>query len=290
MSNPQVASAAHCSCCHNCHVSMKQRPRPLLACSECNNIYCQVCLETRFKTDKWSEGQGQDTWQCPKCAGDCCCKSCSKGRPGSSSSASRKRSSPLASSSAASSDDDYAQQEDDDVSLLFFAPARPAPARRAAPAAAPAAAPEMAVGLPCRQPVLPAGFQWNAPTASVATASVATAAVSAKERMLGIWDVSTPVHRKALELARQKEHCDATIANMEGLLSMLQKERQTLDAALTDLIKQTTSQVGAGLARTASFAQFEDLLLSPGKGGMRKSPSQCNLEAVEQLDKPAVGF
>ncbi len=287
MSSPLVASAAHCSCCHSCHVSMKQRPRPLLACSECNNIYCQVCLETRFKTDKWSEGREQASWQCPKCAGDCCCKSCSKGRPGSSS-ASRKRSSPFASSSsAASSDDEYAQQDDEDVSLLFFAPSRPAPARRAAVPAAPA----VAVGLPCRQPVLPAGFQWSVPPAPVVSgAAPVVAAVSAKERMLGIWDVSTPVHRKALELARQKEHCDATIANMEGLLAMLQKERQVLDAALTDLIKQTTSQVGAGLARTASFAQFEDLLLSPGKGGMRKSPSQCNLEAVEQLDKPAVGF
>jgi hypothetical protein len=62
-----------------------------------------------------------------------------------------------------------------------------------------------------------------------------------------------------------------------------------VDAALTDLIKQTTTQMGAGLARTASFAQFEDMCLSPGRG-MRKSPSQCNLEAAEPLDKPALGF
>ncbi len=65
-----------------------------------------------------------------------------------------------------------------------------------------------------------------------------------------------------------------------------------VDAALTDLIKQTTTQMGAGLARTASFAQFEDVCLSPGRGGggMRKSPSQCNLEAAEPLEKPALGF
>ena len=207
MSSPLVASAAHCSCCHSCHVSMKQRPRPLLACSECNNIYCQVCLETRFKSDKWSEGRDSAVWQCPKCAGDCCCKSCSKGRTGLASAA-RKR--PALS---ASSDEEYSQREEDEGALLFFAPARPAPAARRAAGTL--------EGLPGRQPVLPAGFQWGGgPGASGAAPAPAP---TPKERALGIWDVSTPVHRKALELARQKEHCDVTIANMQGLLDMLQQ-------------------------------------------------------------------
>jgi hypothetical protein len=210
MSSPLVASAAHCSCCHSCHVSMKQRPRPLLACSECNNIYCQVCLETRFKSDKWAEGRDMAVWQCPKCVGDCCCKSCSKARPGVVSVA-RKR--PALS---ASSDEEYNQKDEDDGSLLFFAPARPAPAARRAVGTL--------EGLPGRQPVLPAGFQWGGgPVSGTSGAAPAVAAPTMKERALGIWDVSTPVHRKALELAKQKEQCDTTIANMKGLLAMLQQ-------------------------------------------------------------------
>ncbi len=212
---------------------MKQRPRPLLACSECNNIYCQVCLETRFKTDKWAEGRDLPTWQCPKCAGDCCCKSCSKvrprhlrvllllshplcqARPGLSGAA-RKR--PALS---ASSDEEYSQREEDDGSLLFFAPARPAPAARRAVGSL--------EGLPGRQPGLPAGFQWGGGGSGASGATAAPApAPTMKERALGIWDVSTPVHRKALELARQKEQCDTTIANMQGLLAMLQKVCQLL--------------------------------------------------------------
>ena len=57
------------------------------------------------------------------------------------------------------------------------------------------------------------------------------------------FDASTPVHRKALELARQKQHVDVTIKNMQNLLTMLEQERTVLDAALNGLIKQTTSQV-----------------------------------------------
>lgn len=101
------------------------------------------------------------------------------------------------------------------------------------------------------------------------------------------YDSSTPVHRKALELAKQRDHCDVTIKNMKSLLQRLEHERAVLDECLTGLIKQTTSQVG--LARTASVAQFEELLLSPR--ALRKSGSQCNLEALESNVSPTkVGF
>ncbi len=58
---------------------MKQRPRQLLACSDCNAILCRTCLETRWKTDQWLD-DAQD-WVCHKCRGECPCKSC-KGRNG----------------------------------------------------------------------------------------------------------------------------------------------------------------------------------------------------------------
>jgi hypothetical protein len=87
-------------------------------------------------------------------------------------------------------------------------------------------------------------------------------------------------HKKALELARQRDHVDGTINNMKHLLAMLEQERTVLDAALTVLIKQTTSQVG--LARTASVAAFEDLLLSPPNNKMRRSASQqFNLDVID---------
>ena len=220
-----------------------------------------------------------DSWQCPKCVGDCVCKSCSKSRP-----SSRKR--------AAASADEYEEEQDEEEagagdedasSLLFFAPPPP-PSRKQALASLHSLA-----ALPGRQPVLPPGFQLHAQTAP-ATASPSMP----KERIVGMlhYDASTPVHRKALELARQKEHCDSTIANMQGLLAMLQRERAVLDGALNELIKQTTSQIGAGLARTASVAQFEDLLLSPPSKGLRKSGSHCNLEAAEDFEtaNKKIGF
>jgi len=74
---PQMST--HCTCCHLCHVSMKQRPRQLLACSDCNAILCRTCLETRWRTNQWLDQPVG--WVCHKCRGDCPCKSC-KGRSG----------------------------------------------------------------------------------------------------------------------------------------------------------------------------------------------------------------
>lgn len=91
--------------------------------------------------------------------------------------------------------------------------------------------------------------------------------------------------QKALELARQREHVDSTIRQMKQLLARMEQERATLDDALTGLIKQATGQLGSGLARSASVAQFEDLLLSPRQ--LRQSASHCNLEALEAGPSPS---
>lgn len=81
--NPNGPKAHHCTCCHVCHVSMKQRPRPIAACSMCNTIICKLCLQDRWKTDQWDEACSQPSWVCHKCNGTCVCKSCkSKGSRG----------------------------------------------------------------------------------------------------------------------------------------------------------------------------------------------------------------
>lgn len=73
----------HCTCCHVCHVSMKQRPRPISACSACNTIICKICLQERWKTDQWEEACTTPNWVCHKCMGNCICKACkSKGQRG----------------------------------------------------------------------------------------------------------------------------------------------------------------------------------------------------------------
>jgi len=78
--NPNSPKPHHCSCCHVCHVSMKQRPRPIAACSNCNTIICKLCLQDRWKTDQWEEACSTSNWVCHKCRGICVCKACkSKG-------------------------------------------------------------------------------------------------------------------------------------------------------------------------------------------------------------------
>jgi len=78
--NPNSPKPHHCTCCHVCHVSMKQRPRPIAACSQCNTIICKLCLMDRWKTDQWEEACSTSNWICHKCRGLCVCKSCkSKG-------------------------------------------------------------------------------------------------------------------------------------------------------------------------------------------------------------------
>lgn len=78
--NPNSPKPHHCTCCHVCHVSMKQRPRPIAACSQCNTIICKLCLQDRWKSDQWEEACATSTWVCHKCLGSCVCKACkSKG-------------------------------------------------------------------------------------------------------------------------------------------------------------------------------------------------------------------
>lgn len=66
---------SHCTCCHVCHVSMKQRPRPTLACTQCNIIICKPCLQERWSTNQWIASPANN-WVCHKCRGVCVCKGC----------------------------------------------------------------------------------------------------------------------------------------------------------------------------------------------------------------------
>jgi len=160
-----------------------------------------------------------------------------------------------------------AENTDDSALLLFAPPERVA--RR--PLTGP---------LPGKQPTLPEDFAVAAVTAPPTTLS--------KERVglaMLLQDSGTPLHRKALELARQKQHCDETLANMEGLVALLRAERTVIDAELIQLIKSATASVGL-LPRTASIAQFEDELVmhnvavAPSPSKIRRSSSQCNLESL----------
>lgn len=81
--NPNSPKPHHCTCCHVCHVSMKQRPRPIAACAQCNTIICKLCLQDRWKNDQWDEACASAGWVCHKCVGTCVCKACkSKGARG----------------------------------------------------------------------------------------------------------------------------------------------------------------------------------------------------------------
>lgn len=234
---------------------MKQRPRPTLACSTCNNIYCNVCLETRYETDRYAAGLADgNAWECPKCQGDCPCKACSKGAP-------RKRSAPRAASAASSS----SAEHHFDV-----------PAPRSAPKRATTASTML---LPGRQPSVPAGLE-------LAPAKKPVPNYEQRERMgLGelLMDVNTPLHRKALELARERDRCNENITNMKNLVHMLEQERAVLDQALNSLIKETTAHLTSskqGMQRTPSLATFEELL-APGAFSPMK-PSSSNPQLFDE--------
>ena len=52
-----------------------------------------------------------------------------------------------------------------------------------------------------------------------------------------LMDAGTPMHRKALELAHERDRIERTIADMRGLLTMLEQEKQVIDKSLGELIK-----------------------------------------------------
>jgi hypothetical protein len=60
--NPNSPKPHHCTCCHVCHVSMKQRPRPIAACAQCNTIICKLCLQDRWKNDQWDDACSSAGW------------------------------------------------------------------------------------------------------------------------------------------------------------------------------------------------------------------------------------
>jgi hypothetical protein len=147
--------------------------------------------------------------------------------------------------------------------------------RVASPCCPPAFSP-----LPRSRPPLPPLCPPSAPSACCTTTRPLPCIARSLFFSLLVLFCAVSKHKKALELARQRDHVDGTINNMKHLLAMLEQERTVLDAALTVLIKQTTSQVG--LARTASVAAFEDLLLSPPNNKMRRSASQqFNLDVID---------
>lgn len=269
-----MATSVHCTCCHVCHVSMKQRPRQLLACAACNTIICRTCLETRWKTDQWAEGCLEDQWVCHKCRGDCPCKAC-RGKGGAAV-ASRKRANSISGGFSSNSAEDRKDEEfagpeamqmgDDESQLLALA----TPAFAFADVPAPAPRPvkrHHAAAAPGRQPSLPPGFQ-------VTSSHAPAVAFVPRERMgLGhvVLDSATPVHMKVIELSRQRDVCDANIASMRALLSMLEQERTVLDRALNQLVTETAQTVGGELRRSKSQAQ------------LLRSSSHCNLEDLASM-------
>ena len=114
---------------------------------------------------------------------------------------------------------------------------------------------------PGRQPAIPAGFQSALNNNSNINSN--SSVKSPRRHQLGLsmllMDANTPMHRKALELAHERDRIENTIDDMKGLLSMLEQEKQVLDSSLDVLIKQAASSLGS-MARTASVAQFEALL------------------------------
>lgn len=141
---------------------------------------------------------------------------------------------------------------------------------------------------PGRQPSIPPGFNLMS--------STQTKIGMSRDRIgLGMFlmDSTTPVHVKVLELGEKKSHCEQTISNVRGLLAMLEEERNALDKAMNELIKETTQEVSEGIKRSNSRQNLEDMILSPRTApsntsqGLKRTGSSCNLEemAVESLSK-----
>ena len=88
-------------------------------------------------------------------------------------------------------------------------------------------------------------------------------------------------------MSERRAHCESTIANVKGMLSVLEEERMAIDTAMTELIKRTTNDVGQELTRSNSQKNLEDLI-SP-RQGFARTGSSCNLEemAVESLSSNA---
>jgi len=92
---------------------------------------------------------------------------------------------------------------------------------------------------------------------------------------INLMNADAPVHLKVLELHRKKQQCEATISNMRGLLDMMVRERDQLDGALNELIKETAQ----ALSRSSSAANLEDLA-NAGKASLSRTNSACNLEEM----------
>lgn len=254
-------STVHCTCCHVCHVSMKQRPRQVLACKDCNTIICKVCLETRWKTSQWIDNC--DSWLCLKCRGECPCKSCKGRKQGLHNPVSNKRDLSFMS--------DVSEDEVKEAGEMFITPR---------------VAKKVNVQ-PGRQPSVPAGMNMN----SLPKTQQHQLPRDKIGLGMSLMDAGIPVHLKVLELSEKKAYCEETIANVKGLLSILEEERAALDSAMNDLIKKTTSNVAQRLTRSNSQANLEESLMATNTSGkgFKRTPSSCNLEemATESLSKVA---
>ncbi|PRP86594.1 hypothetical protein PROFUN_05232 [Planoprotostelium fungivorum] len=64
-------------CCHMCRSSQKNRPQPQKQCSQCPNVICKGCIDSKLSDLTWSRRLVEDkTWLCPQCTGDCTCTRC----------------------------------------------------------------------------------------------------------------------------------------------------------------------------------------------------------------------
>lgn len=102
---------------------------------------------------------------------------------------------------------------------------------------------------------------------------------------------SVPTHTKVLELSRKREHCQTTIANVQGLLRRLEEERRTLDCALDALIKESLTTESGVAAATAvppsSPAASGGLKRSGSQASLSRSNSSCNfLQMIATLALP----
>eukprot|EP01093_Parvamoeba_rugata_P014787 TRINITY_DN492_c0_g1_i2.p2 TRINITY_DN492_c0_g1~~TRINITY_DN492_c0_g1_i2.p2 ORF type:complete len:255 (-),score=-38.18 TRINITY_DN492_c0_g1_i2:49-813(-) len=238
------------SCCHVCHVSMRQRPRPSKGCSTCKSILCNICLTERFPTNLWEEADSTPNWQCPKCTGTCVCKAC------------RTKSRSSTPTTTSTPEWEPAQEGAFQVVEKKRKPKKKKRKRREPellrPQSAPARGPSPPVfhdSYNMRTPALKKGRgEQQRPVPMMGLGSL-------------LYDTQAPTHLKILELQRAKESCQSTITEMKQLLSLMELEEKEIDSALQGLITEATKS-----------PQPKSGLLKP----MPKSASACSLEDLEQ--------
>jgi len=225
-------------------------------------------LENRWNEDQWVIGVADKGWICHKCRGICPCKGCkAKSTRGQHAyvnapvkGGGRKRSRATKSKSKTSSSVAEGRQQDRYAFSPTVSKRRAMGYKHRGPS-------------PGRQPSIPDGFMNSPPSRSLTRTKNDNKSSNLPENRMGLglylMDASVPLHTKILDLNRQRNKCNETIAEMKNLLGLIERERDELDAALKDLVGESANGSPAkksSMIRTSSAHNLEELAVQAEEG------------------------